>query len=217
MLAITFIDDYYYLCDVLSLCLGPGSKDFFVFTAASLFDSKRTPNRSKFFRENEELLEAVRSYKSRFVGANITEKLASTYGWPINKWGVSRVKDFSGIFESRSTFNENISSWDVSSATAMAFMFHGARSFNQDISSWDVSSVTTMESMFVGAESFNQDISSWDVSSVTLMRSMFLGATSFDRDISSWDVSSVTSMEYMFCGATSFHQEHLPSWNKTST
>eukprot|EP00978_Attheya_sp_CCMP212_P047982 scaffold457021_cov67-Attheya_sp.AAC.1 len=119
----------------------------------------------KAFETREELREAIKKYvKYNRVDS---EEFARTYGWPIGRWDVSNIEDFSWLFHGMELFSENISSWDVSHATNMASMFHRATSFNQDISSWNTSNVTHMGSMFCYATSFNQDISSWNTSNVT--------------------------------------------------
>ena len=112
------------------------------------------------FQSRDELRAAVNKYvKYSHVDA---EEFAETYGWPIGRWDVSLVEDFSSLFYYKSSFNENIGSWDVSSATSMYRMFQSAIAFNQDLSSWNVSSVTNMSSVFYGAFYFNQDLSSWE-------------------------------------------------------
>lgn len=138
------------------------------------------------------------------------EDPASTldYGATINDWDVSRVTDFSRVFDASTiqgvrnpaaaTFNEPIGSWDVSSATSMLLMFDGARMFNQDLSSWNVTSVRTMWAMFQDARSFNQDISMWDMSNVERAPWMFAGATSFNQNLAAWNVSSVADAKCMF-------------------
>eukprot|EP00978_Attheya_sp_CCMP212_P044560 scaffold314373_cov35-Attheya_sp.AAC.1 len=114
----------------------------------SLIDQK-APVPRKPFETRYELKNAVNKY-SRYA-ANDAEKFAATYGWPIDKWDVSRVQDFSDVFRKIPRFNEAIGSWDVSNATTMEYMFWGATSFNQDISSWNVSNVTRMDSIFSDA------------------------------------------------------------------
>ena len=179
----------------------------------------------KPFETNEELKEAADKYAGSYheilgdgdyddqrepiykpCGADAIEDLASTYGYPIDKWDVSKIEDFSYIFScTHDGFNEPIGSWDVSNATRMDRMFYRAEAFNQDISSWNTSQVTRMDKMFYGAEAFNQDISSWNTSQVTRMENMFHGAEAFNKDISSWDTSKVKNMDSMFCAATSFN------------
>eukprot|EP00978_Attheya_sp_CCMP212_P028624 scaffold99426_cov53-Attheya_sp.AAC.3 len=144
----------------------------------------RTP-----FETNNDLISALQKY-TRY-DATDADSFAETYGWPIDKWDVSMVQDFSHVVRNDKSFNESIGSWDVSNATTMRCMFCGATSFNQDISSWNTSSVTNMGYMFNGAASFNQDISSWNTSSVVNMWNMFHSAASFNQDISSWNTSSV--------------------------
>merc|ERR1712176_37989 len=113
------------------------------------------------------------------AASNWAEHMASTYGWPIGKWDVSRVKSFVDLF------CPHRSMYDMYS------------NFNEDIGSWNTSSVTNVKSMFLDASSFNQDISSWDTSNVTNMAGMFRNASSFNQNISSWDTMNVTKMEYM--------------------
>eukprot|EP00978_Attheya_sp_CCMP212_P025081 scaffold80008_cov47-Attheya_sp.AAC.3 len=160
----------------------------------------RTP-----FETREELQTAVRKYSK--YDASDADVFATTYGWPIDKWDVSRVQDFFNVCDCNKTFNEDIGSWDVSNATRMDYMFHSATSFNQDISSWDTSNVTSMDCMFQNVKAFNQDMSSWDTSNVTVMAGMFHTATAFNQDISSWDTSNVTIMDDMFRYATAFNQD----------
>jgi surface protein len=158
--------------------------------------------------------EATESYSSQHQNnPQDAEEMAQTYGYPIDKWDVSNLQDFSNIFQGIDTFNEDISSWNVSNATSMRGMFYGATSFNQNLSSWNVSHVTDMAMMFDSATAFNNDgICRWDVSKVTDMMSMFYTATSFNQDLSHWNVSNVTDMTHMFYGATYFNQ-NVSLWN----
>ena len=155
-------------------------------------DREKTEESGLYFQSNEELKDAVIRYcgylqhigedgesiviwqtTSQSCGPDMAEEFAGMYGWPINRWNVSMVHDFSQIFFNCANFNEDISSWDVSNATTMAHMFFGARSFNCDISAWDVSNVGDMYSMFHGAASFSHDLSLWDTTQVVDMRNIF--------------------------------------------
>jgi surface protein len=167
----------------------------------------------KAFQSREELQEAVKKY-TKYNRAD-AEEFATTYGWPIGRWDVSHVQDFTHIFQFQQSFNEKIDLWDVSSATSMEGMFNGARLFNRDLTSWNTSNVQSMYSMFCTAHHFNQDISSWDTSNVQGMNSMFKNATYFNQDISSWDTSNVQAMNSMFANATSFNQD-ISSWNNSA-
>eukprot|EP00978_Attheya_sp_CCMP212_P037268 scaffold174456_cov65-Attheya_sp.AAC.1 len=71
----------------------------------------------KAFQTRKELRDAVHKYaKYNRVDA---EEYAQTYGWPIDRWDVSHVEDFSHLFCYKKSFNEYIGSWDVSSASSM--------------------------------------------------------------------------------------------------
>jgi surface protein len=187
-------------------------------------DAKRTKTTQKTFQTKDELQATVKKYcgynkdtgeYSQRCSREDAEEIASTYGFPINKWDVSNLQDFSEIFYYNKGFNEDIGLWNTSNATSMRFMFRQAVAFNQDISSWDVSNVTDMSHMFHNAKSFNRNLSQWDTSSVTHMFSMFQGATSFNQDISLWDTSSVVSMYCMFYFATSFNQ-NIYRWDTSA-
>mmetsp|Transcript_9610 Transcript_9610/g.10672 ORF Transcript_9610/g.10672 Transcript_9610/m.10672 type:complete len:213 (-) Transcript_9610:47-685(-) len=118
------------------------------------------------FRGNKELRECVKRYLC--FSPTDAEEFAQSYGWPMGRWDVSLVTNFSFIFYCQRTFNEDISAWDTSNATNMVCIFYLAAAFNCDISRWNTSKVKIMAHMFVGAKCFNQDISKWDVSCLEL-------------------------------------------------
>ena len=172
----------------------------------------------KKFSTSDELRDAVRAYlENDFQDVS---SVRSMYGDVIGSWDVSKISDFSHLFDYKETpgaeyFNEDISKWDVSKVSNMSWMFRDASLFNQDISKWDVSKVSNMRNMFYGASSFNHDISKWNVSSVSDMGYMFSDATLFNQDISKWDVSKVSDMRSMFHGACSFNQD-ISKWDVSS-
>jgi len=131
----------------------------------------------KAFANNEELREKVRQYVKG--DHDDIEDIAREFGYPIGKWNVSQVKDFSCTFRFQMTFNEDINSWDVSNATNMRCMFYNAQIFNQNLSNWNVAKVANMNRMFMSAYAFDGDISNWDTSNVTNMELMFQNAKKF--------------------------------------
>jgi surface protein len=183
---------------------------------------QQTSTTKKAFSTQEELRHAVKQYcgyhqiTNSYSGTchpHEAEEIAQTYGYPINKWDVSKLHDLEYIFLNVNTFNEDISSWNVSKATTMKQMFSRATTFNQDLSSWNVSNVTNMSMMFDVADAFNNNsISHWDVSNVTNMTAMFRLAKSFNQDLSFWNVQKVTNMHEMFERAYAFNQ-NLSCWN----
>ncbi|CAB9527890.1 receptor-like protein kinase [Seminavis robusta] len=124
---------------------------------------------------------------------------AGPYG-AISTWDVSKVNDFSSLFQNCNSFDENISDWTTSQVVTMLYLFDGASEFNQDISGWSVSGVSTMGSIFRYASKFNQNLVAWDVSSVMQFDSAFLGATLFNQDLDAWrlQVNSGASVSNMF-------------------
>jgi surface protein len=177
-----------------------------------------------------ELYEAVDAYLQSSSNGNGASSLRA----PIGSWDVSRVTNFSRVFDPdrtldlRTFFNDesgsggfnapfslfdgDISAWDVSSGTTFYGMFAYASNFDGDISGWDLSRATDTSYMFHGAARFNGDVSRWNVGRVTTMESMFYGAARFESDLSAWDVSNVQSMRGMFDGALLIASD-LSDWN----
>eukprot|EP00978_Attheya_sp_CCMP212_P000608 scaffold1178_cov52-Attheya_sp.AAC.1 len=113
-----------------------------LFTEAVDRKARSTHDSPRAFQSNQELRDAVNKYEK--YEPDDAEEFATTYGWPIDKWDVSNVDDFTSIFEGKELFNEPIGSWNVSNGTKMGLMFSGAETFHQDISAWETSSVTDM-------------------------------------------------------------------------
>jgi hypothetical protein len=118
------------------------------------------------FRTNQELRMAVNIYyHCKYVQftPKASEFIAKKYGWIINKWNVSAVEDFTGVFEGKGSFNDYIGDWNVSSGTKFVRTFHNARAFNQDVSKWDLKNAETLDQMFHNAASFRQNLSGWRI------------------------------------------------------
>lgn len=144
-------------------------------------EQKLVSGRRRSFQTSKELRYAVALYgRVKSNDDDNAEKFATTYGFPINKWDVSKLTDLSYVFWNLSTFNEDVSCWDTSNATNMRSMFAGATKFNQDLSSWDIKRVNRMCYMFFRASSFNHDLTTWDLTNIHDTARMFHGATKFN-------------------------------------
>ena len=146
---------------------------------------------------------------------------AASFNCDISSWDVSKVTDFSLMFNTASKFNQPLNSWvlKTTGTVNMASMFISATIFNQSLSSWNTVAVTNMSSMFKNATAFNQDISSFNTAAVTLMNSMFDSATNFNNGLASGvagtlslNTAAVTAMANMFYGANAFNC-NVGSWN----
>jgi hypothetical protein len=82
-------------------------------------DFKRTETTKKAFQTFDELNDAVKNYFgvlphqiiltfSQRCSREDAEAIATTYGFPINKWDVSNVQDFSNLCWTNEGFNEDI-------------------------------------------------------------------------------------------------------------
>eukprot|EP00584_Thalassiosira_punctigera_P014949 CAMPEP_0172558812 /NCGR_PEP_ID=MMETSP1067-20121228/81013_1 /TAXON_ID=265564 ORGANISM="Thalassiosira punctigera, Strain Tpunct2005C2" /NCGR_SAMPLE_ID=MMETSP1067 /ASSEMBLY_ACC=CAM_ASM_000444 /LENGTH=409 /DNA_ID=CAMNT_0013348257 /DNA_START=71 /DNA_END=1297 /DNA_ORIENTATION=+ len=144
-----------------------------------------------------------------------TCQVGTDYGYPMNDWCTSNVRDFTDLFKDMTTFNEDINGWDTSSVTTLKNTFFNNEAFNQDLNGWDTSAVTSIERVFYTCRSFNRDLSNWDMSSVTNVYNAFGNCNVFNGDISTWDMSGVTSAEGMFKNAFQFNQ-NITVWDVSS-
>mmetsp|Transcript_22165 Transcript_22165/g.33511 ORF Transcript_22165/g.33511 Transcript_22165/m.33511 type:complete len:320 (-) Transcript_22165:41-1000(-) len=175
----------------------------------------------KPFQNNAELVHAVHDYctykqsRTKIIIDCKVEKLATLYGWPIGKWDVSQVTNFSRIFEDQIEFNECIGDWNVSNGTNFRCMFSDASDFDQDIQNWNVSKGKDFHGMFRDARSFNRSLIKWDTSSAEEMSYMFYQAFKFNGDVSNFNTSKVIDMHCMFMGALDFNQD-ISRWDTRS-
>jgi surface protein len=180
-----------------------------------IFNQKGFSASGKKYLTNDDIRGVVKEW-----GIN-PDPVEQIYG-KIENWDVSRVIDFSSLFDkfagyiNDDNFNKDISKWNMSSATTLESMFLGQNLFNQPIGSWDVSSVTNMRRVFTFNDSFDQNINSWDVSNVTDMFQMFAQTKAFNQPLNNWDVSKVTTMGGMFLQNSGVFDQDLGSWEVAS-
>eukprot|EP00978_Attheya_sp_CCMP212_P031596 scaffold120140_cov74-Attheya_sp.AAC.3 len=91
------------LCDVPTLVQKKCVCHFWQRICTVIVDQK-VPIPRKQFQTRDELRTAVKKYARYEV--NDADAFATTYGWPIDTWDVSKVKDFSRVFAKNHTFNE---------------------------------------------------------------------------------------------------------------
>lgn len=192
------------------------------------FTPTRTPTTTPTlaFETPAELYRAIDEYMAVTGSASAdTSPVAVKFGYPIGRWNVSKIANFSRAFDpdrtvelykysstKSSSFNEDLLGWDMSSATTLHGMFAHAGSFNGNIATWNTSSVTDMSYMFHRASNFSGDLSLWDVSRVTSMASMFFFAEQFDSSLSAWDTGNLISTQEMFANTKLFKGD-LSDWD----
>ena len=134
------------------------------------------------------------------------ELLCLGYGCSLNHIDVSRVDDFSWLFN-ESEFDGDISGWDMSNATNLTAMFRQSY-FGGDISHWNTKNVVHAGLLFAYCP-FNGDISRWNTSKLVDAYDMF-GHSGFSGNVAAWDVSAVVNMNGMF--ANSEFSGDVSSW-----
>lgn len=166
------------------------------------------------FTTKEELHDAVDVY----IDDESSAFLAAEYGYPIGRWDVSLIEDFSEVFSANRNprmfhFSADLGGWNLSSARTTESMFEGCVSFTDEtngLSSWDVSSVTNMHQMF-DSSAFAGDISRWNVQRCEDFGHMFHLASHFNADLQQWRPRSAKDMSWMFRGAKRFSSD-LSKW-----
>lgn len=129
----------------------------------------------------------------------------------IKDWNVSKVDDFSGLFE-LTNINDTkpLEKWDVSNAVKMKDMFSHTKIKNLDgLKNWNVSKVTDFREMFNNTQLTNLNgISKWDVSSGEKFVGMFANNAKLNDStgIDNWNIHGTTT--------DMFHSTNtkLPKW-----
>ena len=159
-----------------------------MFTGATKYKCADAQKRGKIFKSRVELRPGTSQTEGALSLFRFQEKSVTCLMGHPSDWDVSRVKDFSELFNIFSDWNVDISKWDTSSATSMRAMFYHSDAFSKTLLGWDTSKVTDMSEMFRGADVFSKGIDTWDTSRVTPPRppcfysaSQFLGSGYYDE------------------------------------
>jgi surface protein len=172
-----------------------------------------TSNQSEktYFENLVELQRAVDAYVNDVLLSNTSSSTPETsssavvqqYG-PLSRWDVSRVTNFSSLFDGKrnpnliATFDEDVSAWNVGQATEMFRMFAKLSKFTgRGLEHWNVRKVTTFRSMFHETIKFVGNVSSWDVSNSVSFTRMFSDCHDFNADISHWDTRNAEALDWM--------------------
>ena len=123
-----------------------------------VLNKKKKPNAGVFGKREGMLRAAVSHFTAvcEFYEPARAETISQDYGWFMNDWDVSRIRNFDRLFMNKAHFNENISGWDTSRAISMDGMLCGASSFDQDLSNWNLASVQSMVDYNQGALKFGR-------------------------------------------------------------
>ncbi len=124
------------------------------------------------------------SYVFTFASRDSDDKVLMKY-IDISEWDVSRVINFSGMFENCEDLVSvgDLSKWKIRTDKNVTFenMFRGCKNLQYigNIGTWDVSRVDNIVKMFSGCNKLTDigDLSNWKIDPDTTSRRMFLFAT----------------------------------------
>jgi len=136
----------------------------------------------------------------------------------VNRWGVLRLNNNGGAFQSCTNLDLSTVSdvLNLNGVTTLANMFRNCTSLTtiNNINLWNTSLIQATNLMFWGATNFDDNLSNWDMSQVINTTNMFYNASSFnnggDSGINNWDVSYLQNATGMFRNAF-----HLDLYNQT--
>lgn len=180
------------------------------------FDTSNLPKvKVKSFSVNDDCINEDGSFPAELIDTSETTTMigvflncSSLQTLDVSNWDVSKVTDFTQIFEGTKIQQIDISNWDLSSAYSITAMFWGCTNLtNVDVSKLNTSSIVRFRGIFGGNQKMNFnniDVSNWNTSNGkefgVLFRSCHL-LTSLD--LSNWDLSNATDVSDMFHGCTS--------------
>jgi surface protein len=177
----------------------------------------------KVIQNHKGLIKAVDEYLNEFyiIYDEVDEDEnndENRINYPIGDWDVSRVDNFTSVFDLRRNlkvwhFIEDLSRWNVAKGTSFARMFYGCDAFQSDLSNWDTGRATDLHDMFEGCTSFYSDLLRWNVANATNLSRMFYGCISFNSNVLRWDVANaIGNMDGMFAGCVSFNRDFVATW-----
>jgi surface protein len=161
----------------------------------------------KVIQNREELIKAVDAHIDEFYYDEYDaeeENDVNRIHYPIDDWDVSRVDNFTCVFDLRRNlkvwhFIEDLSKWNVANGTSFARMFYGCDAFQSDLSNWDTGRATDLHSMFQDCTVFNSDLSRWNVANAIDLRGLFAGCDSFNRTyVADWPLPDDQRIELLF-------------------
>ncbi len=138
----------------------------------------------------------------------------------VNRWGVLRLNNNGGAFQSCTNLDLSTVSdvLNLNGVTTLANMFRNCTSLTtiNNINLWNTSLIQATNLMFWGATNFDDNLSNWDMSQVINTTNMFYNASSFnnggDSGINNWDVSYLQNATGMFRNAFAFEQP-INNWS----
>ncbi len=188
-------------------------------TMAGMFEGNWVFNQNVSNWDTHNVVSMERMFSGFFNNGSTSNDQANPLLTDGNKWNVSNVQNFGGLFENK-PFNQDISNWNVSSGTNFDGMFNNNQVFDQNLSSWNLPSALSTRYMFSGSKFTNAgqplvaDASHWNLSKAQDLSNMFVGSI-LDIDFSSFDFSSATAMGGTFAGMPNFNNGGKPLTLKT--
>lgn len=107
----------------------------------------------------------------------------------LNKWDVSNIKWFSGMFMANKLKKLYIDKWNMANAYSCSNMFYGCKNLmSLDLSNWDISSIEAIDKMFAFCENLSSigNIKKWDISNCKDYSYLFYNCKNLTLDVTNW-------------------------------
>lgn len=121
----------------------------------------------------------------------------------LNKWDVSNITWFSGMFMTNKIKKLYIDKWNTSNAYSCSNMFYGCKNLTSlDLSSWDISGIKIIDKMFAFCENLSSigNIKKWDISKCKDYSYFFYNCKKLTLDVTDWLFNDKAKKLSMFAG-----------------
>lgn len=183
--------------------------DTYIHEAFRLRDNTKLSGKRKItVNTREELLEII------------IKRLSPEKNGDFSDIDVSKIKDFSNLFQNLSFKTINITGWETSQAEDFSSMFDKCDKLEEiiGISDIDTSHVTYMTHMFHKCKKLKRiNISNWNVDNLYYANGMFGWCDDLEDigDLSEWNVQNVKSLREMFVFCNELkHIGDISEWTK---
>lgn len=130
----------------------------------------------------------------------------------LDKWNVGSAVSMRDMFKG-SDFKGDLTQWDVSKVRDFSGMFENVKGLSCDLSTWNTKNMTRIDRMFKGT-GFSGDLGNWNTSNLVSANSAFESVGDVSG-LERWDITCVRNMDRMFNETSISNMDNLLlSWVK---